>query len=477
MGKKSTPKPPDLTPLSNAQLEISRQQLAQAQQQMNMSAEQFNRFMDLSNQEMAQSQKQYDAQMGLQSRALDQADAANAVSKSVADKQLSQMDLAMQYAKEDRDRYTGTILPLQDQYIEAAKGYASPEKQAAMAAQALADNQTQIEAQRNNQMAQLASMGIDPSQVMSSSLSSQLGVAGAAQGALAANTARENTIQTGYNMLGNAINMGNNLPAQALGAIGAGTNAGNSAAGNMQQGANAYNSASGIGQTASGIRQSSLGLASSLTGSPMAWAQLGNQSYGGASNGIMNASSIQNQMFQNQMSAQAMKNQQSQATMSMIGGLAGAAMMMAEGGAVPDRTGWDGMALMTPDAVSRPGAGAFAPDFTALTPSVSTDDIRVAKAPRRRLDADQMAALQYASSSMSDTPAAYTDANLQQTWLRPQMRAEGGAMSRVVPSMAARDKIMTFTAPGEYVVPADVVRQLGIQHFEKLVNKYHRPGA
>lgn len=476
MGKKSTPKPPDLTPLSNAQLEISKQQLAQAQQQMNMSAEQFNRYMDLSNQELQQSQAQYDTQMGLQSRALDQADAANAISRQVADKQMSAMDQSMQYAQEDRSRYTNTILPLQDQYIKEAQAYSSPEKQAAAAAQALADNQTQIEAQRNNQMSQLASMGIDPSQVMSSSLSSQLGVAGAAQGALNANTARENTIQTGYNMLGNAINMGNNLPSQALGALGTGTQAGNSAAGNMQSGANVYANASQIGATASGIRQSSLGLSSQLTGSPMSWASLGNQSYGGASNGIMNASSIQNQMFQNQMSQQAMKNQQSQSTMSAIGGMAGmAAMFMAEGGVVDPE--------QLPPIIGSTGAPVIAQPNTDVTlsdaaPAIGDVNHVYAARPAMLSDRDRMG--MSIAAGMLDRGAnspAYTDANMQTSWLRPQMRAEGGAMGRVMPSMAARDKILTFTTPGEYVVPADVVRQLGIQHFEKLVQKYHRPGA
>src|SRR5690348_14061232 len=169
MGKKSTPKPPDLTPLSNAQLEISREQLAQAREQMGISKQQFDKFMQLSDAEMAQSQKQYETQMGLQSRALDQADKAAAISKSVADTQIQAMKQNMGFALEDRNRYKKVALPLQDAFIKEANGYDTPQRRAQAAAQALADNQQQIEAQRANTAAQLSSMGVDPSQVMSTS--------------------------------------------------------------------------------------------------------------------------------------------------------------------------------------------------------------------------------------------------------------------------------------------------------------------
>lgn len=455
---------------------------------MNMSQQQFDRFMDLSNEQLAESKNQYSQQMSLQQRALDQADAANAVSKSVADKQIAAMDQSMGYAQQDRDRYTNTFLPLQDQYIAEAKAYNTPEKQEQMAGQALAENQTQVEAQRNNLQAQLASMGVDPSQVMSTSLSTQLGVGGAAQGALAANNARNQVIQTGYDMLANAINMGNNLPAQVNASQNTGVNAGNSAAGNINQSTNNYNSASGIGQTASGIRLNSLNTASQLTGSPMSWAQLGNQSYGGASNGIMNASSIQNQMFQNQMSAQNMKNQQSQNFMNNVGTVASIAgmAMMAEGGSVDDAASLD------PNEWTNFG-----------TMPVSVQDMRMPQAAMPVSHADlsgpssaerwggALSALGSALGSSGSRDTFASDANMQHQWLSPKYRAEGGAMGGAdgqaprpsqiyqgaLPSRQSRDGIPAMLSHDEYVIPADVVHQLGVQHFDKLVDKYHRPGA
>jgi hypothetical protein len=503
MGSKSTPKAPDLTSLSNAQLQISQEQLAQAQQQMQMSNSQFNSFMQLNQQQLQQSQDQYNQQMALQQKALDQADAANAVSKSVADTQIASMNQSMQYAQQDRDRYENTFVPLQDQYIQAAQSYNTPQKQEQMASQALAENQNQIEAQRGNLQAQLASMGVDPSQVMSTSLSTQLGVGGAAQGAMAANQARENVVQTGYNMLANAVNMGNNLPAQQVANTNAATSSGNSAAGNINSSVANYNSASGIGQTASGIRQSSLNLASTLTGSPMSWAQLGNQSYGGASNGIMNSSSIQNQMFQNQMSVQNMKNQESQQFMNNVGTVASIAgmAMMAEGGSVGDAMSQPIMSSADWADLGGYHDGAPAmgdPQVTDIAPQVTA----IGHAALSGMSPSQQwgQALFKAGQQLSNSGGKeQADPNLQKSWLKPVYRAEGGAMggsrsqgapsagaqpprpSQVwrgaMPAMQARDRYPAMLSHDEYVVPGDVVRQLGVNHFDKLVDKYHRPGA
>lgn len=488
MGKKSTPKPPDLTSLSDAQLQISKEQLDQAREQMNMSQDQFNKFVDQTNLEMQQSQTQYEAQMGLQSRALDQADAAAAVSKQVADKQIAAMDQNMGFAQADRDRYTNTFIPLQNQLLTEAQDYDSPERRAQAASQALADNQTQIEAQRNNTASQLASMGVDPSQVMSTSLSNQLGVAGAANGAMAANQARLQVEGTGRQLRAAAVDMGNGLPAQSQAGYQTASQAGNSAAANTNAATSGYSTASGIGATAAGIRQNSLNTASSITGSPMAWASLGNQSYGGASNGIMNSSSIQNQMYQNNMQAQAMKNQQSASTMSAIGSVAGIAgmAMMAEGGTV----GQDGMPPIDWDSLA--SSTNYQPDTSMSVHDVPLTGIHalnptaVSGSGDPRLGMGLMMAGQ-ALQAPSKQPAAPA-----QNLLRPVYRAEGGAMGmdpgslaprgqqsqyQVMPNRQSRDKIPTMLSEGEIVIPADVARVKGQEFFDKLIQKHHRPGA
>jgi hypothetical protein len=485
VGKKSTPTPPDLTPLSNAQLEISRQQLAQAQQQMQMSQSQFDKFVEQTNLEMQQSQKQYDTQMALQNRALDQADAASKVSKSVADKQIEAMNQNMGFAQTDRDRYEKTFIPLQDAAIAEAQGYDTPARREQAASQALADNQTQIEAQRQSTAAQLASMGVDPSQVMSTSLANQMGVAGAATGAMSANNSRLQVENTGRQLRASAIDMGNGLPAQSqsgynvANAAGQGaSNAANGAVGN-------YGAASGIGATAAGIRQSSLNTASSITGSPMAWASLGNQSYGGASNGIMNSSSIQNQQYQNQMQAQQMKNDQAAATMNAIGSVASIAgmAMMAEGGVVPQYYAEGGSPVSSVDSAPAISWRDFMGPVQDIPQNVKPVTAHVALSGPSTMN--RIGGAMAMANQMPGFDGSTPQHAPPQNFLHPIMRAEGGAMGgsgggsryQVMPNVQARDQIHAMLTPGEVVVPADVVRIKGQEFFDKLIQKHHRPGA
>jgi hypothetical protein len=75
---------------------------------------------------------------------------------------------------------------------------------------------------------------------------------------------------------------------------------------------------------------------------------------------------------------------------------------------------------------------------------------------------------------------------MQQGWQPPQQQqfmAEGGHAQGpmrargVIPSRQARDNIPAYLAEGEYVLPADVVRALGIEKLDKMVAKYHRDNA
>ena len=55
---------------------------------------------------------------------------------------------------------------------------------------------------------------------------------------------------------------------------------------------------------------------------------------------------------------------------------------------------------------------------------------------------------------------------------RGPMRARGA-----VPTRQSRDDIAAYLAEGEYVLPADVVRAIGIEKLDKMVAKYHRENA
>jgi hypothetical protein len=55
--------------------------------------------------------------------------------------------------------------------------------------------------------------------------------------------------------------------------------------------------------------------------------------------------------------------------------------------------------------------------------------------------------------------------------------AEGGTARGALPVKQVRDKIPAYLTEGEYVLPADVVRSVGLEKLDKLVKKYHRPNA
>jgi hypothetical protein len=57
--------------------------------------------------------------------------------------------------------------------------------------------------------------------------------------------------------------------------------------------------------------------------------------------------------------------------------------------------------------------------------------------------------------------------------------AEGGPQRArgALPVRQVRDRIPAFLAEGEYVIPADVVRSVGLEKLDKLVAKYHRENA
>ena len=56
-----------------------------------------------------------------------------------------------------------------------------------------------------------------------------------------------------------------------------------------------------------------------------------------------------------------------------------------------------------------------------------------------------------------------------------QVHDEAGKVNG--PGTGISDSIPARLSDGEYVIPADVVKQLGVRHFDKLLEKYHMPAA
>lgn len=272
MGKKSTPKPPDLTPYANAMQEQGEWSFLTSQEQLKWAREQ-----DVANRALLE------RVLGPQLEA--QADQAG-------------------WAKKDRARYEQTYQPIEDQLIQDFQSYGNPERIAQERGRAMADVATSFDAQRRNALQRLESYGVDPSQTRNAALDIstriQQGAAMAGAGTNATRVAEDKSRA----MRADAINIGRGMPSQVAQSYGQSVAAGNSAMG----GAN-----------------STFATSAGAMGNPTAWGGMGMQ-------GMQGAGNMMTSNFNNQMSAQNMQNQQSQAMWSGIGSLAGAAMMLADGG-------------------------------------------------------------------------------------------------------------------------------------------------
>lgn len=157
-----------------------------------------------------------------------------------------QAKISNRWADEDRTRQQETFIPLQDQYIEAAKGWGSQERQQQAAAEARADVRLGFSQARDQQTRSAMAMGINPASGRFGASTRAQGNAEALASAGAANVARRNVVQEAEGKMANAINLGAGLavnPATSMGLSNGASQAGFSGA------------MSGYGQQASILNQ------------------------------------------------------------------------------------------------------------------------------------------------------------------------------------------------------------------------------
>lgn len=483
---RSPPKPPDLTPLSNAQIELGRQANELAREQLGLSREQFDFFRATSLEELGFAREQATQMLGLQREALDISRRGAASMEGLSDAQRALMEQARDYGARDRARWESTFIPLQDRFIADAQAYDTPERREMEAGRAVGEIQLQADAQRRQADARLSSMGLDPSQFRSGTIAATLGAQTAASGAQAANNTRRAVEDKGRALIADSIGLGMGLPAQATTSIGvasgAGANAAGAAGGAASTGMGGISTSAALGSGAAGLRQGALNSMGSLTGSPMQWAQLGTGSMGMAGNQYNNAGSMLTQGFSNQMASTQARNQ-------FLGGIAGTALGFFNGGGAVKRDKMvidlprddyefvppERMDMGIPERVGPTmgeriaGVGRGLSKMVGATP-MDRPDFRAPRTMR-----DRIGGLSTGLSSMADAEPVQVE-----RILKPIQMAEGGSTRRrgtVIPRKQTRDTVPAMLTEGEYVIPADVVEALGINHFDKLVAKFHRPGA
>lgn len=549
MGKKSPPpKAPDLKPITDAQIRIASMMNDVAREQLGISREQFAWMKENSQQELELARTQADRLFELQTRAFESDEEAKAFARQVGQSQIDAMNLQMDYARRDRERWEQVFLPMQDRYIEEANNYDTAERRELEAGRATADMQRQADVARQNADARLRSMGIDPSQMRSASLLQTQDVALAGQQALAGNAARQSVQDRGRAMRADAMNVGAGLPAQALagfagaggsgaGAIGAGMAGQQATLGALQGGA-------GLAGTALGFRSAALNNVAALTGSPMQWAGMAGNMMGGASSAYGNAANTMSQDFSNRMSSWKAGQEQAQQSFNNIMSVASLAggMMMAEGGEVrmaeggflrgfgrgrgPSKAGG-----AAGKAATRGASASLAREFPLVSAAFGPgkkDAAAIGKAAEKSAGAMGQKSRSWAeraramraendpyirsgegsgeggaltlddritngATAANRFSAAATNTWEGQTGSDPQVMvpqtqlmgdnmqyaAEGGRIQArgALPVKQVRDRIPAWLSEGEYVIPADVVRSVGIEKLDKLVAKYHREGA
>lgn len=227
------PPPPDMSAMAEASLESAKIWEAVARDQL-----------EWAKQQDAQNQKILQEVLGVQLPAM-----------------VQQYESALR----DRQRYEDTFIPLQDQFIQEAQAYDTPQRREQVAAERQADVAAQFEAQRQNTQRSLESYGVDPGQLRTNAIDRGIGAQQAAAAAMAGNAGRREVETTGRALRADAINMGMGLPAQAAGGFAGAVGAGSAGVGGANQTTGTISGAM-QGATAAGqLSQSGIGQGANIT--------------------------------------------------------------------------------------------------------------------------------------------------------------------------------------------------------------------
>lgn len=171
------------------------------------------------------------------------------LTSKVTNSQLTAQNNANTWAAEDRDRYKTVFQPMEDAFIDKAKNWDSPEKQAQAAAEAKGDVLAASAQAEQTRQRQMGGMGINPASGRFAATERSADTATALASAGAQNNARTTLKNQAVALQADAANMGRGLPSQATQALGLGVQTGNSIVGNNVSTNSARNQSVGILQS------------------------------------------------------------------------------------------------------------------------------------------------------------------------------------------------------------------------------------
>lgn len=253
----------------------------------------------------------------------------------VVNSYLSDMDESSAAAAEDRAFYKSNFQPLEADLAKEATNYDTVERRQKEMGAAQASVAQQFDAQRDNAQKELEAYGIDPSSTRYAALDTGMRTAQAAAQAGAGTAASNRVEDTGRALRSEAINVGRGYPGQIAQSYSTASQAGSGAAGTTGQ-------ATQIGGTTMGTAPQYMGL--------------GNQAVGQWGNTLNMAYSNQLDRWKANQSASSGLG----SVLGLVGGIAGKAFGLADGGAVPDPQEVGAI----PDGMS-PSGGAAVDDVPA----------------------------------------------------------------------------------------------------------------
>ncbi len=200
------------------------------------------------------------------------------IANQVTRQQMAASQQASDWAKEDRARYNEVFKPLQDDFIDKAKNWDSPERQAKMAAEAKADVLNNAAQEQQASERRMAAMGVDPTSGRYAGVDRSGDLATTLAAAGAENTARDNVRKEAIAMQGDAINLGSGLAVNPASSLGLGVSAGSAAAGttaanNAQRTGNASIMGAGFQSAMQGYGQQANILQNQYNSQLNAWSQ------------------------------------------------------------------------------------------------------------------------------------------------------------------------------------------------------------
>ncbi|HEX8874782.1 MAG TPA: hypothetical protein VF780_09155 [Nitrosospira sp.] len=161
--------------------------------------------------------------------------------QKIVDQQIAQGDTNAARADEQWQIYKNLFQPVEQQMVNDAMGFDSPERKDRMAGQAAADVTQAYTGALDQNRRQMERMGINPNSGRFSVINNEMNLARARDTAGAMNQARTNTELQGMAMRQGVAQFGRNMPNTGLAADAAALNAGNSAAGNLVTKAGLHN--------------------------------------------------------------------------------------------------------------------------------------------------------------------------------------------------------------------------------------------